>query len=157
MGERTAALAARVRAAGAAFVDAVERLDDTAWDHVPEEGVWSAGKDAEHVISGAQFHQRLVRNTVAGAEPARGGGTRRDVMIAETTKAEVLAGLREEIEASARLVESLDDDSLALSAPPQSNGLPRTLEQVIVGQMIGHYDEHRANLEAKAGAGGPLT
>ncbi len=153
MGERATALARQVREAGAAFIATVEQVDDAHWARVPAEGVWSPGKDAEHVAQGAQYHQRIVRFTVEGGEPARGGGTVRDVMTAVLSKAEVLDSVRQQTEVSASLVEGLTDESLDLQAPPMGNGLPRTLEQMIVGQMIHHYDEHRDNIEQKLAQG----
>ena len=44
--------------------------------------------------------------------------------------------------------QSLSDAQLGLPAPPMgADGPPRTVEQMIEGQMIRHYHEHRENIE----------
>jgi kynurenine formamidase len=54
------------------------------------------------------------------------------------------------IDESARLVEGLTDEQLSRPAPPfGSDGPPRTVEQMIQGQMIRHYREHQVNIEQK--------
>jgi hypothetical protein len=57
MSERATKLANQLRDAGAAPIRTVSQIDDMHWSHVPEDGVWSAGKDAEHVSQGAIYHQ----------------------------------------------------------------------------------------------------
>src|SRR5215207_3630603 len=114
MSERARLLADELRAAGAELVQAVERIEPEHWELVPDSGVWSAGKDAEHVTQGAVYHQWLVRTAALGQTLERGAGTRRDVMTAELARAEVLALLQQRTEESAQLVESLSDSQLDL-------------------------------------------
>jgi hypothetical protein len=153
MSERAMLLAKRVRQVGAAFIDSVEQVDDQHWARVPEAGVWSAGKDAEHVTEGALYHQAIVRATISGEPVMRGGGvTQREVMTAQLSKAEILTRLRECTEQSAALTQSLTDEQLRLAAPPLGrDGRPRTLAEMIDGQMIHHYLEHQGNIRGKAG------
>jgi kynurenine formamidase len=127
-------------------------VDDGHWARVPAEGVWSAGKDAEHVSQGARYHQWLVRTTVLGDTSENRGRTQRDVMTAELDRSEVLAVLQQCTEDSARLVESLSDAQLDLAAPPASDGQPRTVAQMIEGQMTRHYREHEWNIHTKVRA-----
>jgi kynurenine formamidase len=148
--ERARALAERVREASASLAQTVAAVDDTHWAQVPRDGVWSPGKDAEHVSQGALYHQWLVRTAALGEKLERRGTTQRDVMTAELTPREVLAGLQQSAEESARLVETLSDAQLDLPAPPlASDGLPRTVAQMIEGQMIRHYHEHQWNIHTK--------
>jgi hypothetical protein len=149
MTERAAALAGQVRAACAALIEAVGRVDDAHWARVVEEGVWSPGKDAEHVTQGAVYHQWIVRRAALGDTSDRPVGTARDILVAVLTKGEVLDALQQRADQSARLVESLSDAQLELAAPPMGDGPPRTVQQMIEGQMIRHYHEHRENIEAK--------
>lgn len=150
MTERAAALANRVREAGAALIQAVRQVDDAHWARVVEDGVWSPGKDAEHVTQGAAYHQWLVRTSALGETSERTAGTQRDIMVALLPQREVLDALQQRTEQSALLVASLSDDQLELPAPPLgADGPPRTVEQLIDGQMIRHYHEHRENIEAK--------
>jgi DinB superfamily len=157
MSERAAALANRLRRVGADFIRTVEGVDERHWARVPAAGVWSAGKDAEHVIEGALYHQAIVRATITGGPVVRGGGvTQREVMTARLDKAEILERLRERTEESARLTEGLSDAQLALAAPPLGrDGPPRTLEEMIEGQMIRHYLEHQENIRAKVASPAP--
>jgi hypothetical protein len=71
MTERATALANQLREAGAALIGTVRQVDDTAWARVAEDGVWSPGKDAEHVTQGAVYHQWLVRTSALGDTSAR--------------------------------------------------------------------------------------
>jgi kynurenine formamidase len=149
MSERAVHLANQLREAGAALIRTVSEVDDAHWARVPVEGVWSAGKDAEHLSQGAVYHQWLVR-TALGETLERGAGTQRDVMTALLSRSEVLAVLQQRTEDNARLLESLSDEQLARPAPPlSSDGLARTVQQLIEGQMIRHYREHQWNIEAK--------
>jgi hypothetical protein len=149
MSERARSLASQVRDAGAALIETIGQIDDSHWARVPEPGVWSAGKDAEHLTQGAVYHQWLVRTAALGETVARGAGTQRDVMTAQLSRAEVLAALAQRTEESARLVESLSDAQLDRPAPPLGDGPPRTVAQMIEGQMIHHYGEHQLSIETK--------
>jgi len=62
--ERPAALAARLRAAAAELIRVIEPIGDDRWRHVPSPGVWSIGKDAEHVTEAAMYHQWIIRTTI---------------------------------------------------------------------------------------------
>jgi hypothetical protein len=149
MTERATRLATQVRAACAALIEAVGQVDDAHWGRVVEEGVWSPGKDAEHVTQGAVYHQWIVRRAALGDTSDRPVGTARDIMVAVLSKREVLEVLQQRADQSALLVESLSDVQLELAAPPMGDGPPRTVQQMIEGQMIRHYHEHRENIEAK--------
>jgi hypothetical protein len=150
MSERATALANQVREAGAALIQNVGQVDDAHWGRVVEEGVWSPGKDAEHVTQGAAYHQWLVRTSALGDTSARSASTQRDIMVALLSKSEVLDALQQRTDQSASLVASLSDAQLELPAPTMGpDGPPRTVQQMIEGQMIRHYHEHRENIKAK--------
>jgi hypothetical protein len=153
MTERATALANRVREACAALISTVRQVDDAHWERVAEAGEWSPSKDAEHVTQGAVYHQWLVRTSALGDTSERPTGTQRDIMVAVLSKSEILDLLEQRADQSAVLVASLSDDQLALPAPRFGpDGPPRTVEQMIEGQMIRHYHEHRENIAAKLGA-----
>jgi hypothetical protein len=49
---------------------------------------------------------------------------------------------------SANLIQGLTDEQLELPAkPPRAQ--PRTLQQMIEGQLIGHYRSHYADIDSK--------
>ena len=39
----------------------IEPIDADRWQLVPEPGVWSIGKDAEHVAEATVYHQWIIR------------------------------------------------------------------------------------------------
>jgi hypothetical protein len=149
MSERAINLANQLRDAGAALVRTVIQVGDAHWSRVPEDGVWSAGKDAEHVTQGAMYHQWLIRTAGLGETLERGKGTQRDLMTSVLSKEDVLSGLHQRTEETAQLVQSLSDEQLARSAPPFGDGPPRTVDQMIEGQVIRHYREHQYNIQVK--------
>src|SRR5258708_14144331 len=110
MSERAANLANQLRDAGAALIRTVGQIDVEHWSRVPEDGVWSAGKDAEHISQGAIYHQWLVRTAGLGGTLERGAGTPRDVMTARFSKDHVLAVLHQRPGENAPLGERLSDD-----------------------------------------------
>lgn len=144
---RAAALVARLHSAAEALIAIVEQIDPERWLHVPKPGVWSPGKDAEHVADGAAYHQWLVRLSLGQPVPAR-PGIERKLLTARLSQREVADLLRRRTEDSANLVRGLSDEQLNLPArPPRAR--PRTLAQMIEGVLIGHYDTHRENIESK--------
>src|SRR5579859_1608770 len=103
MSERARSLANQLRDAAAALSRTIGQIDDAHWARVPEAGVWSAGKDAEHVSQGALYHQWLVRTAALGETLERGPGTQRDVMTSLLARADVLSLLHQRSEEIARL------------------------------------------------------
>jgi hypothetical protein len=53
---RAVALADRLREAAARLV-VVEAIADERWRALPETGVWSISKDAEHVVEASGYHE----------------------------------------------------------------------------------------------------
>jgi hypothetical protein len=69
-------------------------------------------------------------------------------MIADRARPEVIDLLRQRTAESASLIHGLTDEQLELPAkPPKAR--PRTLAQMIEGQLIGHYRAHHADIESK--------
>jgi DinB superfamily len=141
------ALVAQLRDASDALIAIVERIDLERWRHVSKPGVWSPGKDAEHVADGAAYHQWLVRLSLGQPVPAR-PRIERQRLTAELSQDEVVDLLRRRTEDSANLVRGLSEEQLNLPArPPRAR--PRTLAQMIEGVLIGHYHAHRQDIESK--------
>ena len=53
-----------MREAAARLIAVIEPIDDERWRNPSEPGVWSIGKDAEHVAEAAVYHQWIVRLTI---------------------------------------------------------------------------------------------
>ena len=145
---RARALAERLRQAAGALIAVVEPIDPDRWSHVPNPGVWSIGKDAEHVADAAVYHQWIVRLTIGEAASSRRPPIERDQMTTDRSPREVVELIRARTEEGANLLLSLTDAQLDLpTKPPRARGqrLAETIERV----LIGHYDAHRTEIEAK--------
>ena len=145
---RAEQLAARLRESGAALIDVVEGIDADRWMHVPAPGVWSIGKEAEHVAEAATYHQWIVRRTIGQTVSSRRPAIERAHLTSELSPIETIELLRQRTEDGASLLVDLTDDELALpTVPPRAKAerLAETIERV----LIAHYDTHRAEIEAK--------
>jgi uncharacterized damage-inducible protein DinB len=146
--QRAQVLADRLRQAATALIAVVEPIDDDRWRGVAGRGVWSIGKDAEHVAEAAVYHQWIVRLTIGERVPSRRPAIERDQMTTDRSPMEVAEMLRARTEDGARLLLGLTDAQLELPTRP-----PRTRAQVLADTiehvLIAHYDTHRAEIEAK--------
>jgi hypothetical protein len=146
--ERPAALAARLRAAAAELIRVIEPIGDDRWRHVPSPGVWSIGKDAEHVTEAAMYHQWIIRTTIGDDVSPRRPAIERNRMTTVLSPLEAVELLRQRTEDGATLLLALTDRQLDLATrPPRARAqrLAETIERVLVG----HYDAHRSAIEAK--------
>lgn len=145
---RAVALAARLREVAAALIVVVESIEDDRWRHVPSPGVWSIGKDAEHVAEAAIYHQWIVRLTIGQKVSSRRSLIERHQMTPDLAPVGAAALLRQRTEDSARLLLDLTDEQLDLpTKPPRAKA--QALAQTIGRVLIGHYDTHRTAIEAK--------
>jgi hypothetical protein len=145
---RARVLVERLRKAGAALIVVVESIDADHWRRVPRAGVWSIGKDAEHVADAAIYHQWIVRLTIGDAAASRRPAIERSQMTTDRSPREVIELIGSRAEDGARLILELTDAQLDLpTRPPRARGglLAETIERV----LIGHYDAHRTEIEMK--------
>jgi hypothetical protein len=144
---RAAALVEQLRQAGEALIGLVASIEPEQWTKVPGPGVWSPGKDAEHVADGAAFHQWSIRLSLGQKMPAR-PRIERAQLTSSLSQAEVVALLRERTDAGVALIGGLSDQQLDLPVrPPRARS--STLGQLIEAVLIGHYETHRREIEAK--------
>jgi uncharacterized damage-inducible protein DinB len=145
---RSRALADRLLAAADALIAVVEQLDADRWAHVPRPGVWSIGKEADHLAEAAVYHQWIVRLTIGEPVSSRRPRIERNQMTTNRSQREAVELIRARAEDGARLLLDLTDPQLDLpTRPPRAKGqaLTETIERV----LIGHYDVHRREIEAK--------
>jgi uncharacterized damage-inducible protein DinB len=143
-----AALARHLRSAAAALTAVVRPIDDAHWRLVPSPGVWSIGKDAEHVAEAALYHQWIVRLTIGQKVASRRPAIERTAMTTRLSPHEAVALIHERTEEGVPLLVDLTDEQLALrTRPPRAPA--QVLAQTIERVLIGHYDVHRAEIEAK--------
>lgn len=149
--ERAATLAARLDEAAAELIAVLARAEPGPWRHIPAPGVWSIGKDAEHVIEAAAYHQWIVRLTIGHKVPSRKPVLERSRLTTDLSPQGAAAALRRRSDEGIELILGLADEQLGLpTRPPRARGqvLAETIELV----LIGHYDGHRDQIEAKVRA-----
>lgn len=147
---RAVLLAARLEDAGDALAAVVSAIDTDAWATVPAPGVWSIGKDAAHVAEATLMHQWIVRRTIGEKVPYRQPSTDRMELTTPLSPAELTTLIRERAEEGATVLRGLTDVQLDLvTQPPRARGqlLAETIERV----LIGHFQSHRLEIEAKLG------
>ena len=146
--ERAAGLALRLNEAASRLIETFESVDGEHWRRVPEPGVWSIGREAEHVAEAGDYHQWIVRLTIGEKVSSRRPVLERREVTSRHSPPEVVAMIRERTDEGARLIRGLSHEQLELpSRPPRANGqrLAETIERV----LIAHYDAHRADIERK--------
>jgi hypothetical protein len=141
-------LVARLREVSAALIAVVEPIDPAEWSRVPGPGVWSPGKDAEHVADGNAYHQWSVRMTLREKVAAQRPPIERAQLTARQSVPETVDLLRQRTRESISLIEGLTDDQLALpTRPPRPRA--QMLADMIERVLIGHFETHRLAIETK--------
>jgi uncharacterized damage-inducible protein DinB len=146
--ERATTLAARLDEAAAALISVVANIEPDRWRRIPAPGVWSIGKDAEHVIEAAGYHQWIVRLTIGQRVPSRRPVLERRQLTTDLSPQQAVALLRRRSDEGIELLLGLTVEQLNLPTRPpraRSQALAETIELVLVG----HYDTHRGDIEAK--------
>ena len=144
-------LAARLEQAAAALVSVIQHVETDLWQHIPAPGEWSIGKDVEHVIEAAGYHQWIVRLTIGEKVSSRRPVLERKQLTTDLSQQQAVTLLRSRTEAGIELILGLTDEQLNLPTRPpraRSQALAETIELV----LIGHYDGHRGDIEAKRAA-----
>ena len=146
--ERAALLVERLREAAAVLIAVIEPIDDRHWGYIAKPGVWSIGKDAEHVADATAYHQWIVRLTIGQKVSSRRPTLERKELTTRLAPREAVELIRQRTDEGARLLADLTDEQLSLPTRPPRAGaelLVGTIERV----LIGHYDAHGADIEAK--------
>jgi uncharacterized damage-inducible protein DinB len=109
--DRGATLAARLREAGDRLLAVIESIDEDRWRLVAKPGEWSIGKDAEHVVEGAAYHQWIVRLTIGEKVSSRRPSLERKQMTSDLSPAEAAELIRQRVAEGTRLILGLTDGS----------------------------------------------
>ena len=141
-------LALRLDEAAAALIAVIDHTEPERWRHVPAPGVWAIGKDAEHVVEAAGYHQWIVRLTIGHKVPSRRPVLERKQLTTELSSVDAVELLRRRTESGIELILGLTDEQLNLQTrPPRARA--QVLADTIDSVLIGHHDGHRADIEAK--------
>ena len=146
---RAATLAARLDEAAAALIAVIAQIEPDRWRHIPAPGEWAIGKDAEHVIEAAGYHQWIVRLTIGQKVSSRRPVLERKQLTTDLSPQEAVALLRRRTEEGAELILGLTDEQLNLPTRPPRARL-QVLADMIELVLIGHYHAHRGDIEAKS-------
>jgi uncharacterized damage-inducible protein DinB len=144
---RAAALVEQLRDAADGLIALVAHIEPERWTYVPSAGVWSPGKDAEHVADAAAYHLWMVRLTLGQKVPPR-TPIERARMTAQLAQRDVVDLIRRRTDEIASLVGELTDQQLDLRPRPPRARL-HTLAELVERVLIGHYRVHTTDIAAK--------
>jgi hypothetical protein len=137
-------LVARLVVVSDAIIDLVAGTDPGTWDRSPGPGVWSAGKESEHVAEALPLHLWFVRRSLrqrAGTRPT----IERDTLTTDRSPLEVAERIRQERDTAIAVIAPLTDPELELpSNPPR--GRDDRVAELIERIVIGHLETHHAAL-----------
>jgi uncharacterized damage-inducible protein DinB len=145
---RAEALASQLDEAAERLIVVVQSIDPETWTRVPAPGVWSVGKDVDHVIEAIAMHRWVVELTIGRAKPSKRPRLERKELTTALSPGDAAQDVRRETDVSRALIVELTDDQLALTTKPPKAGSP-PLATTIERMLIHHYHTHRADIEAK--------
>ena len=102
--ERARTLAARLAEASAAVIAVIAHIEPDRWRHIPAPGVWSIGKDVEHVIEAGGYHQWIVRFTIGAEASSRRPVLEREQLTTDLAPQHAVSLLRRRTEEGANLI-----------------------------------------------------
>ena len=158
MGAKGEALAKQFEAKAQEAAAGIEKLSDADWKKVTAAEKWTVGVTAHHLAGAFEPVAGIITAIVSGQLPAgfsrvmldeRNAQHARD--HANCTKAETIALLRKGTPVAAAVVRGLSDDQLAKSGTVFTDAPPLTAEQVVMGGLINHIDEHFGSIRTTVG------
>jgi Mycothiol maleylpyruvate isomerase N-terminal domain len=159
MGAKAKVLATEFDTKARDAVATLERLSDADWKKVTAAEKWTVGVTAHHLAGALDAVAGIVTGIVSGA-PSRGNFTRAmlDEMNAQhakeqagCTRPETIALFQKGAAAASAVVRGLNDDQLEARATVFSDMPPLTAEQLIMGGLLGHIDEHMGSIRKTVG------
>jgi uncharacterized damage-inducible protein DinB len=145
---RASALAVDLEQAAALVLALIANVPPDRWAQVPGPGVWSVGKDAEHLAEAAAYHQWIVRMTIGQPVAARRPQIERAQLTTNLSPREAGDLVLQRTEAGADLIRSLTEEQLVLPTRPPRAHDP-SLAEIIDRLLIGHYRVHLSAIESK--------
>jgi uncharacterized protein YndB with AHSA1/START domain len=139
----------------------VEGLSDAEWTTMTRAEQWPVGVTAHHLASAYQAVAAIVTavasgqslgaygNLTAGRQAEMNAAHARE--HANCTRAETLALLASGAAAASAAVRGLSDEQLDRSATIFQDAPPMTVQQMIMGALINHTDEHLASIRQAVG------
>jgi len=158
MGAKSEALAKQFEAKAQEAAAVVEKLNDADWKKVTAAEKWTVGVTAHHLAGAFEPVSGIITAIVSGQSLGNFSRAMLDEMNAtharehaNCTKAETIALLKKGAPVAAAVVRSLTDDQLAKSATVFTDAPPMTAEQLVMGGLINHIDEHFGSIRKTVG------
>jgi hypothetical protein len=158
MGAKGEALAKQFEAKAQEAAAVLEKLSDADWRKVTGAEKWTVGVTAHHLASAFEPVTGIVTAIVSGQSLGNFTGAMLDEMNAthakehaNCTRAETIALLERGTAAAAAVVRGLSDDQLAKSGTVFADAPPMTVEQLVIGGLITHIDEHLGSIRKTVG------
>lgn len=155
MGAKAEELATRFEAKAQEVTKVIDGLSDADWKKTTTAEKWPVGVVAHHI---AQSHEMIagIIKALADGKPGpnipmdaiHAGNAKHAQDYAACTKAETLSLHRTGAAAAAAIVRSIPDEHLGRSGNVLVGMPPMSAEQLAVGILCGHPDEHLASIRA---------
>jgi hypothetical protein len=158
MGAKGEALAKQFEAKSRDALATLEKLSDADWKKVTEAEKWSVGVTAHHLAGALEPVSYMVRAIAAGQSPGDFSLAMLDEMnarhakdFANCTRAETIELHRKGTATAAATIRGLSDEELATGGTLFKGEPPMTAEQLIVGGLLNHTDEHFGSIRKTVG------
>ena len=158
MGAKSEALAKQFEAKAQEAAAGIEKLSDADWQKVTAAEKWTVGVTAHHLAGAFEPVSGIITAIVSGQVPGGFSRVMLDEMNAQhareyanCTKAETIALLKKGVPTAAAVVRGLSDDQLAKSGAVFTDAPPMTAEQIVMGGLISHIDEHLGSIRKTVG------
>jgi DinB superfamily len=159
MGAKGEALARQFEAKAQEAAHILERVTAADWQKVTEAEKWSVGVTAHHLATSYERVPDIATGLAAGQ--SFGNFTRKMLDernaqhakdFAGCTKQETLALHRQGATKAAAVIRGFTDEQLAKSGVLFTDAPPMTVEQLIMGALIYHTDEHYGSIRKTTGS-----
>jgi len=158
MGAKGEALAKQFEAKAQEAAAVLERLTEADWKKVTEGEKWSVGVTAHHLAGSYDRVPDIAQGLASGQSFGNFTRTMLDAMNAQhakdqagCTREETLALHRKGATKAAAVVRAFSDEQLAKSGVLFTDAPPMSVEQLIMGALINHTDEHIGSIRKTVG------
>ena len=158
MKAKSEGLAKHFEAKAQEAVAVIERLSDADWNKVTAAERWTVGVTAHHLAGAFEPVSGIITGIVSGTLPGGFSRAMLDEMNARhaqehahCTRPETIALFKKGASMAAAVVRGLSDDQLAKSGAVFTDAPPMTAEELVMGGLISHIDEHVGSIRKTVG------
>ena len=158
MGQKSEALAKQFETKARDAAAVIDKLSDADWKKVTEGEKWTVGVTAHHLATAFEPVSGIVTGIASGQPMGNFSRALLDEMNARHAKehagcsrAETVALFKKGAATAAAVVRGLSDEQLTKSATVLTDAPPMTAEQMIMGALIHHIDEHVGSIRKAVG------